>query len=115
MSLDISKRIEWNPTTTWNKTDAWRGYDRPYYAVAGSSDTGMWSDSPAPSDVVLDELNALKSFLKSKGINAKLSHTESTNVFMIKRWLIVDGPKFEEAKRLVKEYLKNNTTNYIHD
>jgi hypothetical protein len=112
---DISKRIEWNPKTSWQSTDAWRGYNKPYYAVAGSSDTGMWEDSPAPSNIVNEELMDLKSHLKKHGINAKLMHTESSNVFMVKRWLIVDGPKFEEAKRLVKEYLATHETSHIHE
>ncbi len=99
----------------WIATDPWRGYDRPYYAVAGVSDTGMWSDSPARSDIANEELEDLISYLKKHKIHAWIMNTESSNVFMVKRWVVVRGDKFVKAKELVAEYLATHETSLLHD
>lgn len=96
------------------KTDAWRGYEMPLYAVAGASDTGMWEDSPNPSDKVDAELQALKSTLSEQGIKTKIATTESSNAFMAKRWLVVENPDdYERAEEITAEFLK--TADYMHD
>jgi hypothetical protein len=96
------------------RTDAWRGYEMPLYAVAGASDTGMWEDSPSPSDKVDAELQALRSALSEQGIKTRISSTQSSNVFMAKRWIVVDNPDdYERAEEITKEFLKS--ANYLHD
>jgi hypothetical protein len=99
----------------WIKTDAWRGYYQSPYAILGSSDTGTWEDSPAPSDKVYKELKNFQTFLKSKGINSKIKTTQSSNAFMVKRWVVVDPTKFDEAKKLAKQYLEKKKTEYVHE
>jgi hypothetical protein len=105
------------PNSRYHKTDDWRGYEIPYKAVLGSSDTGMWSDSPCPSDKVEAELQDAKKFLEGKGIKASFSSTPSSNVFMVKRWLVVPERQRDVALKLAKQYLdeKKNETQYIHD
>jgi len=100
---------------TWQPSDEWRGHERPYYAVAGVSDTGMWSDSPCPSDTGQKELADLKAFLKRHNITTKSMTSPSSNLFMVKQWLIVQGPKFAEAKKLVQQYLATHETHLLHD
>jgi len=101
----------------WIKTDAWRGYYQPANAVAGSSDTGTLSDSPAPSDKVKNELDDLRKFLKQKGISSRMRLSKSSNVFMAKRWVIVSPSDFRKAKKLADSYLVKNygKTTYIHE
>jgi hypothetical protein len=100
------------------KGDAWgRGIIvQPIYAVAGSNDTGMWSDSPCPSDKVTAELNMMKQELKNAGIPSKEAGTPSSNVFMGRRWLIVPKEKFTEAKKIADKFLKEHEadTKYIY-
>lgn len=105
-------------TKITEKGDPWgRGQViQPIYAVAGANDTGNWEDSPAPSYEVNDELKALQKHLKGKGIKSVIKPTRSSNVFMARRWIIPEQDKFEEAKKLAKEYLKEKEaeTKYIY-
>jgi hypothetical protein len=102
--------------TKWVPTDAWRGYEQPFDAVAGSSDTGSWSDSPAPSDEVNKELRMLETHLKSKGFEVSRSMTESSNAFMKKRWLVV-SKNHKAAKTAANKWLAEHKddTSHIHD
>lgn len=99
---------------TWVSTDGWRGYERPEYAIAGSSDTGMWSDSPAPSDKVTGELEGIKEYLSKNGIRTKEIATKSSNVFMVKRWLIPMVKDVERARELVAKYEEENDLRYAY-
>jgi hypothetical protein len=103
------------PKKKWIKTDVWRGYGRSAYAVLGSSDTGMWEDSPCPSDKVHKELESFREFLRNKGIDSSIKTEQSSNVFMVKRWVVVQPDDYKEAKKLAQQYLKENKTSYIHD
>jgi len=98
----------------WVKTDPWRGFYQQKYAIIGSSDTGMWSDSPAPSNDVNKELTGFQSFLRTKGIGSKIMNEQSSNVFMAKRWVVVEPSDFKKAKKLAKEYLASQKTSYLH-
>lgn len=102
----------------YHHTDGWRGYEIPMLAVAGASDTGMAADSPAPSRAVTAELAAFKAFLRERGIQCKEVSTQSSNVFMVKRWIVVlDRGDFAKAARLTIAYMADHDgdTQYIHD
>jgi hypothetical protein len=99
----------------WIATDAWRGYYQPAYAVLGSSDTGTWSDSPCPSDKVNEELKGFQGFLKGNGIHSVIKTGRSSNVFMIKRWVVVSQWDFKKAKKIAGNYLKEKETRYVHE
>lgn len=92
-SLGVSLRIQ---------TDAWRGWDRPCFAVIGSSDTGNWSDSPAPSSSVYDEMKKMKASLLRLGIRTYEAHSVTSNLFCMKRWLIVKGCDFAKGVEAVE-------------
>jgi len=100
-------------------SDPWgRGsYSIPEYAVMGSSITGEWSDSPAPTSKVKDELNGFRKVLRQNGIRSRFMTTRSGNVFMVKLWVVVDKRNFLEAKSLADEYLKKNDRDlrFAHD
>lgn len=101
-----------------DKGDAWgRGrVIQPIFAIAGANDTGTWEDSPCPSYEVNAELEGLQKYLAQKGIKSKIVHTESSNVFMIRRWIVPEEDKYKEAKNLTKQYLKEKEekTKYIY-
>jgi hypothetical protein len=101
----------------WINTGGYRGYDQSAYAVAGSSYTGNLEDSPCPSYKVHSELKDFQEYLNQKGIKSKIKNTQSSNAFMMKRWVVVEPEKFGEAQRLAKEYIKSNKekTQFIHD
>ncbi len=102
--------------TKWIRTDPWRGYEQPVYAIAGVSDTGMFEDSPAPTDEVTKELLKLKSYLERKGIKTNIYITKSSNVFMRKRWLVTKPKDYKKAKKLANKWIKRmcRRTRYIH-
>ena len=79
--------------------DGWgRGsYAIPEYAIVGSSDTGTYPDSPAPSDRVREELEDFRKVLRANRIRSRISATRSGNVFMAKRWVVVHGRDFPRA------------------
>ena len=102
----------------YHRTDAWRGYSIPDLAIAGSSYTGEWEDSPCPAKYVKPELTKLQDFLKTKGIDTKIKTSESSNVFMTKLWIVVKNPKqFDKAGSMAENWLKKheNDTRFIHD
>jgi hypothetical protein len=101
-------------TQRWVASDGWRGYNEPIYAVCGANDTGMWSDSPCPSDVCERELNGAIEVLKSLKIPTKVITCESSNVFCVHRYVIVPPKYFEEAKLIVREYIDNTENRLIY-
>lgn len=88
----------------WVATDGWRGYEEPIYWVAGANDTGMYSDSPCPSDVAQKELGYIKSALRQAGIRFKSTTARSSNVFMIKHYIVVAPADFDKAKAIALEH-----------
>lgn len=101
----------------YHQTDGWRGFTIPARAVAGVSDTGMWDDSPCPSDKVRAELRMLRRELTQAGIHTRVRITQSSNVFMVKRWLVVTNhDDFPKAARLTLDWLARNDehTDYVH-
>ena len=107
-------------------SDGWGrdSYNIPTYAVAGSSDCGSWSDSPAPTAKVLAELQRVIDHLKSEGIKAAfwmrgggVGATQSGNLFMAKRWVVVPRGQFKRGKRLAEAWIEETKldTHWIHD
>lgn len=99
--------------------DPWgRGsYDIPQYAVAGSSDTGTFSDSPAPTPVVETELEGCRAVLRAAGIRSRLRYTRSGNCCMLKRWVVVGKTDFDKAREIAERYVREHDqdTRFIHD
>lgn len=92
----------------WVRTDAWRGYNQPLYAVGGASDTGMAEDSPAPSDKSKHEVTALSNYLRKNGIPTKKTIAGSSNVFKATRWVVVEPENYSKAKKLADEYIREH-------
>jgi hypothetical protein len=90
------------------RTDGWRGYEEPEFAVAGANDTGTWSDSPCPSHVATEELGKARAVLSKEGIKVKEIVTQSSNVFCVHRYLVASEYDNERAKELLKP-LKDET------
>ena len=96
------------------KTDGWRGYEKPEFAVAGANDTGTWSDSPCPSHIAEAELKAVKSLLNKAGIEVKKLTCETSNVFCVHHYLVPKVKDFEKARELVKDYLDSTETRLLY-
>jgi hypothetical protein len=99
------------------RLDGWRGYSQPVYAVAGASDTGMASDSPAPSDKVREELDLFKKEMREAGFHPKEAGGSSSNVCMGKHWIIVPVTEYTAAKDWSDKWLTahESTTRHIHE
>jgi len=91
----------------WVQSDGWRGYEEPIYAVCGVNDTGMWDDSPCKSDVGARELAEMVAVLKKNKIPSKKITCQSSNVFCIRRYLIVPPKYIDTARELIKEHYNN--------
>lgn len=101
-------------TKKWVTLDGYRGYEQPMYAVCGANDTGMWSDSPCPSNVAEQELKAVQGMLKEAKIPHKLETCETSNVFCVHHYLIVP-PKFvDKGRSIVDKYIESVTTRLIY-
>lgn len=101
-------------TQRWIRTDAWRGYSEPIYAVCGANDTGMWGDSPCPSNVCERELTDAVRVIKNKGIPTKIVTTETSNVFCVHRYVVVPPKYVDVAREVVREHINNSETNLIY-
>lgn len=99
--------------------DGWGrdSYEIPTYAVVGSSDCGTQPDSPAPSPVVRQELMGFRRVLRQAGISSRFKYTNSGNLFMLKRWVVVRSTDYPKALELAEKYLKEHDkdTRFIHD
>lgn len=99
--------------------DGWGrdSYQIPEYAIAGSSCTGDWPDSPAKTSDVKAELGALRKELRKVHIRSRLRGTRSGNVFMTKVWVVVSRADYATANEIAKAYLAQheNDTRLIHD
>jgi hypothetical protein len=108
-----SNKIRYSLKKKWVKTDAWRGYEEPVYAIAGVTDTGMWSDSPYPSHKVNPEIDMVQQELRKAGIPTKKITGQTSNVFAGNQYLIAPKDIFPEAKTKVKELLKKKKFEYV--
>ena len=102
----------------YHRIDGWRGYNIPGSAVAGSSDTGYWSDSPCPTDEVKAEIRKFqRECLRPAGIKSRVRGGQSSNVFCGKRWVCVPVKDWERAAPLAKAWLAQHDRDcrYLHD
>ena len=98
--------------TRWISTDGWRGYYQPIDAVAGANNTGMYSDSPCPTNVCRAELKAAANVLKKAGIPHRLQACESSNVFCEHVYLVVPAEDVARGKELIQPLLKETRLLY---
>lgn len=104
----------YDKTEKYIKTDGWRGYSEPEFAVCGANDTGMWEDSPCRSDIAENELKEVADMLKSNGIESKEIVCESSNVFCVHRYLIVKVKDFKRAKELFLVFYDSDNTMLLY-
>ena len=105
-------------TKRYHKIDGWRGYPVPALAIVGASDTGGWDDSPCPSKEVKAELRRFqREVLKPRGIASRTRIGHSSNVFCVKRWIVVSKEDFDKSAKLAVQWLHafRNNTHFIHD
>jgi hypothetical protein len=105
------------PQRRYHRIDGWRGYWIPGTAVAGSSDTGTWSDSPCPTPEVKREIGRFqREVLRPAGIKSRTRYGGSSNLFCGKRWVVVDRAQWPRAKELADKWLTEHDrdTRYIH-
>lgn len=101
----------------WSPSDAWRGHEYPPFGVAGCSDCGTWGDSPAGSEEADAELSRLQQHLSSLGFHTSQRSTRSSNVFMVKRWLVCAPSQHAEIQAAANAWLTEHDgdTRLIHD
>ena len=85
------------------KIDGWRGYRKPMFAVEEVSDTGTWSDSPCPSNVAEETVKETIATLKARKVKAYEAFGTTSNVFCMKRYVIVRGIDYARAVEILKE------------
>lgn len=109
----------YTPARRFHRLDAWRGYSIPSCAVAGASDTGMWSDSPCPSNGVKAEIRRFqREVLRPLGIKSRTRSGSSSNVFCGKRWVCVSPDDFQRAAEATQRWLDSPVYaryHYMHD
>lgn len=106
------------PRKRYQALSAHRGYFAPALAVAGSSDTGTWEDSPCPTPLVKAELKRIRNeCLAPAGIRSILRSGNTSNLFCGKLWLTVAREDYAKAAKLALDWLDRNksSTRFIHD
>ena len=84
-------------------TDGWRGFYQPECAVFGTTDTGTWSDSPCPSDEAEKEIKYVSSLLRKNGFHVRSMYGKTSNVFAMKRYVIVPEDELTRAKAFAEK------------
>ncbi len=97
-------------SSTYTPTDGWRGYEEPEFACVGANDTGMYSDSPCPSNIREQELKDISDMLAKNGIKTKQTVCQTSNVFCVHVYLVPQLKNVDKARELVKQYLNENET-----
>lgn len=103
-----------NEAKRYVRTDGWRGYEEPVYAVAGANDTGDYDDSPCRTEVAQKELQDVQAILQKSGIKTKQVVCETSNVFCIHRYLIAKMSEIERAREIVQDFLADNRTELLY-
>lgn len=83
-------------------TDGWRGYQKPIAAVAAANDTGMYSDSPCPSNVRASEIEAYRKKLRKNNICSRVIVGTTSNVFCVKFFVCVADEDRAKALMIAK-------------
>ena len=95
------------PVKRYHRIDGWRGFSIPACAVAGASDTGMYSDSPCPSVTAKAEIRRFqRECLRPAKIRSRTRFGSTSNVFCGKRWVVVDREDFNRAAALAVDWLR---------
>lgn len=97
----------------WIRSDAWRGYERPINWIVSANDTGTWDDSPYNSNSVNQDLNKAKKLLKKHGIKFRSVTCRTSNVFCIKRYLIVHENYLFTATKILNDELTDTDFLYL--
>lgn len=87
----------------YQRIDGWRGYNKPIFAVEECSDTGDWSDSPCRSEDAISFVKKAASTLRASGIKSYEAFGTTSNVFCMKRYLIVRGIDFGKACEILEK------------
>lgn len=102
----------------YHRIDGWRGYSIPAKAIAGGSYTGDWEDSPLAGAGLAGEISQFRrEVLRPLGITARGIWGDSSNVFCMKRWLVVSDKDFPRAAEAASEWFAENDwkLRYLHD
>jgi len=89
----------------------------PALAIVGASDTGTSYDSPCPTESALEEMKRFrKEVLRPLGIKSRIRWGTTSNVFCIKRWLVVPEESFGIAAEAAINWIDEHDrdTHYIH-
>lgn len=97
----------------WIRSDAWRGYERPINWICSVNDTGTWYDSPYNSNEVKKDLESVKKLLKKYGIKYRSVTCRTSNVFCVKRYLVVNGSYLFTATKILNEELTGTDFIYL--
>ena len=119
-SFDIARDATLVRIRRHKGVDGWGrdSYNIPPTALVGASDTGLWIDSPAPSDRVGEELlRFCREVLKPAKCRYRIKAARSGNIFMVKRWITVPAARWASLIPATLEWLENNHANtvFIHD
>ena len=98
--------------TKWVSTDGWRGYVLPINAVGGCNDTGMWEDSPCPSNVAKEEIESFRKKLRKEKIRSVLRVERSSNVFCQKVYVLVHPDNRERSLEIAKDHTQETRLFY---
>jgi len=113
-TTDMETKEKFVMKKQWVSTDAWRGGYFPFYYVAGANDTGTWDDSPCRSEVATSELKQVREHLKRNGVSSRAMVCQSSNIFMVRRFIVVKPSDFDRAKSLVQQFMENNPTSLLY-
>jgi hypothetical protein len=101
-------------TIKWISTGGYRGQEQPIYAVCAANNTGMWSDSPCPTEVCLNELIAARKAIKAVGIPVKEVVCSTSNVFCSVHYLVVPPKHVDKAREVVDKHLTEELTTLLY-
>lgn len=94
----------------WVKLDEWRGYWKPDNSIVGQSIYGEAKDREEQNK----ELEQLKDFLQKKDIPFRVKTSQSSNIFMSKRWIVIPTRHnlTKKQEKTIKNFADKNTETF---
>jgi hydroxymethylpyrimidine pyrophosphatase-like HAD family hydrolase len=103
-----------NEEMNYIRTDGWRGYEEPKYAIAGANNAGNWADSPCKSDICESEIKDIREYLLDHNVPTKIKVCETSNIFCVHVYLIPKVKDYQKGVELVGKYLSENETKLLY-
>ena len=115
--VNLKKRdtkVSFDHSKKWVDTGNNKGYYEYIFAVCGANDTGLFENSPCPSDIRVKEIDDALKVLNINGIPTEVAVGETSNKYCLHYYVIVPPEYHRKAKIIFNHYMDYSKTKLIY-